>query len=225
MQRSTSFVRLLMVGVSDNETQIAIDMIRGFGLSVHRADDIPAALKLLRSDTFDLVMIDIGIDAREFAAQLREERMAVPILACGQDPAAADSVARIGAGTRGYVPLPPERDRIAGVILALCEEYRSFAAVNPPTRRMTRVDRGSQTGIESSVTKDCTHAMVGRTVAAVERDLILATLQHCHGNRTHAADILGISIRTMRNKLRTLTAAGIFVPVGGRPAHQREVER
>ena len=35
----------------------------------------------------------------------------------------------------------------------------------------------------------------GRTVADVERDLILDTLQHCLGNRTHAANILGISIR------------------------------
>ena len=44
--------------------------------------------------------------------------------------------------------------------------------------------------------------LVGRTVADVERDLILDTLQHCLGNRTHAANILGISIRTLRNKLQ-----------------------
>ncbi len=46
-----------------------------------------------------------------------------------------------------------------------------------------------------------TRALVGRTVADVERDLILETLKHCLGNRTHAANILGISIRTLRNKL------------------------
>jgi two-component system, response regulator FlrC len=44
--------------------------------------------------------------------------------------------------------------------------------------------------------------LVGRTVADVERDLILDTLTHCLGNRTHAANILGISIRTLRNKLK-----------------------
>ncbi len=43
--------------------------------------------------------------------------------------------------------------------------------------------------------------LVGRKVADVERDLILQTLDHCLGNRTHAANILGISIRTLRNKL------------------------
>lgn len=45
-------------------------------------------------------------------------------------------------------------------------------------------------------------AMVGRTVASVEKELILKTLDHCLGNRTHAANILGISIRTLRNKLK-----------------------
>jgi two-component system, response regulator FlrC len=44
--------------------------------------------------------------------------------------------------------------------------------------------------------------LVGRTIAKVERDLILCTVEHCRGNRTHAATILGISVRTLRNKLR-----------------------
>ena len=57
--------------------------------------------------------------------------------------------------------------------------------------------------------------LVGRTVADVERDLILETLTHCLGNRTHAAAILGISIRTLRNKLREYTAAGVKVPAAG----------
>ena len=57
-----------------------------------------------------------------------------------------------------------------------------------------------------------TSALVGRTVAAVERDLIIDTLQHCLGNRTHAANILGISIRTLRNKLKQYNEEGIPVP-------------
>ncbi|MHA1599512.1 MAG: helix-turn-helix domain-containing protein, partial [Alphaproteobacteria bacterium] len=59
------------------------------------------------------------------------------------------------------------------------------------------------------------HKLVGRTVADVERDLIIDTLQHCLGNRTHAANILGISIRTLRNKLRLYTQDGVPVPMPG----------
>ncbi len=53
---------------------------------------------------------------------------------------------------------------------------------------------------------------VGSTVAEVEQKLILDTLSHCLGNRTHAANILGISIRTLRNKLNEYSAAGVAVP-------------
>jgi two-component system response regulator FlrC len=55
-------------------------------------------------------------------------------------------------------------------------------------------------------------AFVGQTVAQVEQQLILDTLVHCFGNRTHAANILGISIRTLRNKLKEYTETGISVP-------------
>ena len=57
-----------------------------------------------------------------------------------------------------------------------------------------------------------TRGFVGRTVAAVEQQLILDTLGHCLGNRTHAANILGISIRTLRNKLNEYAEAGLAVP-------------
>ena len=57
--------------------------------------------------------------------------------------------------------------------------------------------------------------MVGQTVAQVERGLIIDTLQHCLGNRTHAANILGISIRTLRNKLKLYNEQGFAVPMPG----------
>lgn len=58
-------------------------------------------------------------------------------------------------------------------------------------------------------------SFVGRTVEDVERQLILQTLGHCLGNRTHAANILGISIRTLRNKLKQYTDEGVAVPPPG----------
>jgi two-component system response regulator FlrC len=74
--------------------------------------------------------------------------------------------------------------------------------------------------IATAAAATTTRALVGRTVSDVERDLILETLDHCLGNRTHAANILGISIRTLRNKLREYTDAGIRVtqPGEGRAA-------
>jgi DNA-binding NtrC family response regulator len=67
-----------------------------------------------------------------------------------------------------------------------------------------------QTAVNSAVA--ATRGLVGRTVSDVERDLILDTLDHCLGNRTHAANILGISIRTLRNKLKEYSEAGVAIP-------------
>jgi DNA-binding NtrC family response regulator len=64
----------------------------------------------------------------------------------------------------------------------------------------------------AAVAESVTRGLVGRTVAAVEQQLILDTLGHCLGNRTHAANILGISIRTLRNKLNEYAEAGLAVP-------------
>ncbi len=54
-------------------------------------------------------------------------------------------------------------------------------------------------------------SFVGQRVADVERTLILGTLDHCVGNRTHAAQILGISIRTLRNKLNQYREEGLDI--------------
>ena len=51
---------------------------------------------------------------------------------------------------------------------------------------------------------------VGTTVREMEKQLILKTLESCDGNRTNAADTLGISSRTLRNKLHEYGMSGIF---------------
>lgn len=57
---------------------------------------------------------------------------------------------------------------------------------------------------EESDVDIATHSsqLVGMTVKDLERKLIGQTLLHVNQNRTHAAKMLGISIRTLRNKLR-----------------------
>ena len=54
--------------------------------------------------------------------------------------------------------------------------------------------------------------LVGLPVADVERDLILATLRETGGNRTRAAHLLGIAIRTLRNKINLYATEGHEIP-------------
>jgi DNA-binding NtrC family response regulator len=50
--------------------------------------------------------------------------------------------------------------------------------------------------------------LIGATVDEIERELVLQTLARCDGNRTRAARVLGISVRTLRNKVRQYSARG-----------------
>ena len=105
------------------------------------------------------------------------------------------------------------------VLLASGVEIGVEAIRSPDGARMegtVTVPRSTDPAARAAQTAEAvTRALVGRTVAEVERDLILDTLDHCLGNRTHAAKILGISIRTLRNKLNEYEAEGIDVPDPG----------
>jgi two-component system response regulator FlrC len=78
---------------------------------------------------------------------------------------------------------------------------------DPSAQAAGRAAQVAHTAVEAAARE-----LVGRTVAEVEQQLILDTLSHCLGNRTHAANILGISIRTLRNKLKEYSEAGAAVP-------------
>jgi|SRR5215510_425107 len=54
--------------------------------------------------------------------------------------------------------------------------------------------------------------LIGRTIAEVECELIIETLADQHGSRTEAAKRLGISIRTLRNKIHEYDERGKIVP-------------
>jgi two-component system, response regulator FlrC len=97
------------------------------------------------------------------------------------------------------------------VLLATGEEIGVAAIIAPDGVRLDAT-KPPAVAHAALAAEAVTRALVGRTVADVERDLILETLKHCLGNRTHAANILGISIRTLRNKLNEYAANGIPVP-------------
>ena len=52
---------------------------------------------------------------------------------------------------------------------------------------------------DAEIAKQC--AETGTTLRDMEKNLIYETLSRVHGNKTQASKILGISVRTMRNKL------------------------
>jgi two-component system, response regulator FlrC len=145
---------------------------------------------------------DIGMLAEHFLKKYAEanELPVRPLTAAAQDMLAHHS-------WRGNVR-ELENTMHRAVLLAQGDEIGTEAVMLAPLRLS---DDGAGSSSQGS------QGMVGRTVADVERDLILSTLQHYLGNRTHAANILGISIRTLRNKLQQYRQEGMVVPHPGEP--------
>jgi DNA-binding NtrC family response regulator len=76
-------------------------------------------------------------------------------------------------------------------------------------------DVGTASPTFEGATGDRPSVLVGKSVAEVEKRLIVETLAHTLGNRTRAATILGISIRTLRNKLKQYSDEGVPIPQPG----------
>ena len=98
------------------------------------------------------------------------------------------------------------------VLLSSGGEIEEFAIRLPDGAPMPSSPAAETARAASMAAEAASRASVGQTVAAVEQQLIIDTLSHCLGNRTHAANILGISIRTLRNKLKEYSDAGVAVP-------------
>jgi two-component system response regulator FlrC len=101
------------------------------------------------------------------------------------------------------------------VLLTAGDEIGIDGILTPDGMRLDQAKNPPAVAHAALAAETVTRALVGRTVADVERDLILETLKHCLGNRTHAANILGISIRTLRNKLNEYAGDGVPVPPPG----------
>src|ERR1700678_2597885 len=86
----------------------------------------------------------------------------------------------------------------------LCGEGYSESRHLPPTfgQRFMRTEAGSSTYSDSGV-----HVEIGSTVDEAERMLILKTLESTRNNKTRAAQILGISLKPLHNKLKEYGSA------------------
>jgi DNA-binding NtrC family response regulator len=86
--------------------------------------------------------------------------------------------------------------------------------------RLATIDdaNAKQGGVRSREDDERTvHVQVGTTVDEAERQLIVKTLQSTHNNKTRAAEILGITTKTLQNKLKEYAGAAA-TPSSATPA-------
>jgi len=186
---------------------------------------VPMSARVIASTTVDLAaLVGIGGFRADLLARLGLVRIEVPPLRerAGDIVPLAAHFAQHFAAEDGIAPRP-----LSDEALALLQRHRwpgNVRELADMVHRAVLLADGYDIGPENLVLSDGTlliaepapeqfevGALVGRSVEEVERELILQTLERCQGNRTSASNILGISVRTMRNKLRTYIEAGIPV--------------
>jgi len=210
----------MVVGNLNGQLVAAARIAMGRGVAVRHADGVDTALAVLQQGrcSDDLVIVDAAADAAGVVTRLAAAGVAVPVVVvCGTGNDARTAAAAAAPGAFEYLALPARAEAIAAILAAVADDDGD--ALAPAVEDGTAAERGLRRAQAALAAAAVPPDLVGRTVAAVERDLILETLRCCCGNRTHAAAILGISVRTLRNKLTVYAAEGIDVP----PPNQGEI--
>src|SRR6201986_3237896 len=120
-------MRLLIIGPLDGHFSTAGKIALNRGATVAHADDIDHGLSALRSGQgADLIMMDVKLDIARIIESLKQERIFVPIVACGIGNDADAAVRAIKAGAKEYIPLPPDAELIAAVLQAVADDSREM---------------------------------------------------------------------------------------------------
>src|SRR5438445_4940347 len=133
-------MRLLLLGPLEGYISIAGKIALARGAKVTHVDDIERALAALRSGNgAELVMMDVKLDVRQMVDSLKQERISVPVVACGIGTDAEAAVRAIKAGAREYIPLPPDAALIAAVLEAVAEESSAVVWRDPAMEKVLRL--------------------------------------------------------------------------------------
>jgi DNA-binding NtrC family response regulator len=133
-------MRLLIVGSLDGYIASAGKIALERGAKVAHVDDVDQALASLRAGKgADLLMIDVGLDVARMVKALEQERIAIPVIACGVRADPEKAAAAIRAGAKEYVPLPPDAELIAAVLAAVAEETTAFIYADPRMAEVLRL--------------------------------------------------------------------------------------
>ena len=173
-------MRLLIVGSLNGQLTAATRIAMDKGASVLQADTIDTALRTLRSGRgADLVMIDVSLPIQRLITSLEEERIHVPVVACGIATDAKAAVAAIRAGAKEYIPLPPDAELIAAVLAAVTADSRDLVVRDEAMQAVLKLAdqvAGSEASIlitgESGTGKEVLARYVHRKSARVDKPFV-----------------------------------------------------
>ena len=130
-------MRLLIIGALDGQIGAASQIAMSRGAKVSQVNDIEAALTSLRSGNgADMAMIDVNLPIRQLVESLKNERINLPIIACGVNTDASVAANAIRDGAKEFLPLPPDPELIAAVLEAVAEDSSKLIFSDPAMREV-----------------------------------------------------------------------------------------
>jgi two-component system response regulator FlrC len=169
-------MRILIVGDLDGHVTLAASMALEKGAKVSHVANPQKALEVLRNGQgADLIWFDINrYPIRDYIQALEQERICVPIIACGvkAQPKAAEQA--ILDGARDYLPLPPDAELIAAILQVVGNPQKTMVYNSPLMHRLVEL-------VKKVAPSDTTILITGESGTGKE---IMAHLIHSLSNRS-----------------------------------------
>lgn len=135
-------MRLLTIGSLKSLLTMATKIAMDNGATVTCAENPELAMRVLHvGNGVDLLLVDVGLDIRDLAMRLKAKHIHVPIVACGITNDAGAAVAAIDAGAKEYIPLPPEPELIAAILVAVADDARDLIHWDDVQARVIKLAR------------------------------------------------------------------------------------
>ena len=125
-------MRVLIIGSLAGEFGRAAAIAVARGARLDQADDVASGIVRLRSDArVHLVLCEVSQDIAALVRSLKDERIAVPVIACGLDTDPDAALRAVRNGARDFLPLPPDPQLIAAILEAASGENHAVIARDP----------------------------------------------------------------------------------------------
>ncbi|KIE05327.1 Transcriptional regulatory protein FlbD [Candidatus Jidaibacter acanthamoeba] len=110
-------MRLIVIGGMSEQIVTASKIAAKRGAKIFHVSDIKAALAALRSGKgADLLLVEVSQDIKSLTQSLKEERISIPVIACGIEADKEKAIYAIKSGAKEYISLPPDEEIISALL-------------------------------------------------------------------------------------------------------------
>lgn len=167
-------MRLIIVGELDGFFSKASQIAISNGAKVRKIESVDRVMENIRSGNgAELILIDVKEDIAQLINAMTQERISIPVVACGVSVDKELAVRAIEYGAIDYLPLPPNEKLIAAVIEAVLDREHNLIYNAPAMRKI--VDIAKQVA-----PTDATILITGKSGTGKE---VLSRFIHRHSKR------------------------------------------